>query len=1104
MPKTSRGPYPSARSTDFEDSVGGVKTRFRYKENGGGTARGERAKTRFQYKEVPSNTFGLSVDDILCLDDKSLNQVVGMKRLAPYRKTLDRLRPNYKALAAVKGEAADKFGKQRRQQNKKQGWQDKGGPRQGGQWWGGGEGGAAAGGAGAAAGAGPGSAADADAKPSRPHADAQAQGRGEDRKRKDRPAGEAQAGPGPGSAGERKGKDKSQAAAGAAAAAGGEHGGKGKGGAGAGRGERGPAHGQGHKEHKEHKERKEHKPLSPQAARLASFAVPTLKKDQYHGGGGGAGGGGKGAGGAGGVKRKRGGEAQQAQQEPPSDGPQLSRAQKKNMKRSTREQGRRGLSSGFVGGQVCLSVRDSAEGVLDEGGTAAIIEDLASEYERSKAFMEALYRSLQGGGGSPGHGPSAEPAAPDPLAALADDPAEGRPGSGSNHSQSRVVPDPGAPYDDASGRSFHSEPLPRLGGVLRPGSGRPSPGRHSPGALSPTPSPHGGFGGVRSSTPSRLSSETGHRASSGSRGGGGPLVSDGGGGGGVRPADGASSPQLPPAAASPSPAQRFGRRLLSLFGGVKAPAAATTTTKKKATRSHVPPASKRHTVNGALPAPPANGPGPTLDSQLQPQPAFLPVSLDGLSPELVAVLTAPPPKPSAARQRRSSLDFSAAPPSHLRASLDLERADPHGPSEARARQPQPKVRASLEICGRSGAPAAAAASAELMAAAAASGAAVVQAPASPGRCSSPAPGAPGFGRGSQWSQTGGAVGPSGGGAGAGAGAAQVASSAVPGPQPPLLAVASPTGGHLPPLRHGSGASAHAAAATVCGPSVAAASPTHERGGPLPSVSPSMARVAAVGDGSGATEARSRSSSHLPIATLGHLPGPDQAPARPQAQAQAQGPHSGKGWDVRRRSSGTGDPFLGEWRTAATAGPGSGPGASVAAAGGPMRAPPKGSLSDGPMAGLLMVGGHNSGGVSCSSSLGGGVGGAAAAGEAGGGLSCGLPALPAHGLHHQSPLPGHPLHHAHPAPAPPSFPHLSPTAHGFHQQSLPPGPPQGPPQASIPVPAARATDPEQLGPQKLWLQSSLFTSGVVGPHVAAPAADAGVAAVVSAGAAGGGH
>ncbi|KAG2501152.1 hypothetical protein HYH03_000967 [Edaphochlamys debaryana] len=307
---------------DYEDSVGGVKTRFRY-------------------KEVPSNTFGLSVDEILRLDDKSLNQVVGMKRLAPYREDLDRLRPNYKALAAVKGEAADKFGKQRRQQNKKQGWQDKAGPRQGGQWWGGGEGGAAAGGDGAAAGAGPGSAADADAKPSRPHADAPGQGKGEDRRRKDRPAGEAQAGPGPGSAGERKGKDKSQAAAAA-----GEHGGKGKGGAGAGRGERGPAHGQGHKEHKEHKERKEHKPLDPQAARLASFAVPTLKKDQYHGGGGGAGGGGKSAGGAGGVKRKRGGEAQQAQQTQQSDGPQLSRAQKKNMKRSAKRAEKKGKDSG--------------------------------------------------------------------------------------------------------------------------------------------------------------------------------------------------------------------------------------------------------------------------------------------------------------------------------------------------------------------------------------------------------------------------------------------------------------------------------------------------------------------------------------------------------------------------------------------------------------------------------------------------------------------------------------------------------------------------------------------------------------------------------------
>lgn len=56
---------------------------------------------------MPRNNFGLSVDDILRLDDKALNQVVGMKRLAPYREDTTKLRPNYKALEMIKGEAGE-------------------------------------------------------------------------------------------------------------------------------------------------------------------------------------------------------------------------------------------------------------------------------------------------------------------------------------------------------------------------------------------------------------------------------------------------------------------------------------------------------------------------------------------------------------------------------------------------------------------------------------------------------------------------------------------------------------------------------------------------------------------------------------------------------------------------------------------------------------------------------------------------------------------------------------------------------------------------------------------------------------------------------------
>jgi hypothetical protein len=56
---------------------------------------------------VPAETFGLSVEDILTLSDKELNQIIGMKKVAaPYRDDSKRLRPNYKALQRIKGEAA--------------------------------------------------------------------------------------------------------------------------------------------------------------------------------------------------------------------------------------------------------------------------------------------------------------------------------------------------------------------------------------------------------------------------------------------------------------------------------------------------------------------------------------------------------------------------------------------------------------------------------------------------------------------------------------------------------------------------------------------------------------------------------------------------------------------------------------------------------------------------------------------------------------------------------------------------------------------------------------------------------------------------------------
>ncbi|KAL4445294.1 hypothetical protein ABPG77_011119 [Micractinium sp. CCAP 211/92] len=84
---------------DYEDVVGGIPTRFRY-------------------KEVQPASFGLEVNDILAMDDKELNQVVGLKKLAPYREEHKRVRPNYGKLNELRKQREEQqggSGKQRRQ-----------------------------------------------------------------------------------------------------------------------------------------------------------------------------------------------------------------------------------------------------------------------------------------------------------------------------------------------------------------------------------------------------------------------------------------------------------------------------------------------------------------------------------------------------------------------------------------------------------------------------------------------------------------------------------------------------------------------------------------------------------------------------------------------------------------------------------------------------------------------------------------------------------------------------------------------------------------------------------------------------------------------------
>ncbi len=48
--------------------------------------------------QVPATTYGLNILEVLAAPEKELNQVVGMKKLAPYREDGGLVRPNYAKL----------------------------------------------------------------------------------------------------------------------------------------------------------------------------------------------------------------------------------------------------------------------------------------------------------------------------------------------------------------------------------------------------------------------------------------------------------------------------------------------------------------------------------------------------------------------------------------------------------------------------------------------------------------------------------------------------------------------------------------------------------------------------------------------------------------------------------------------------------------------------------------------------------------------------------------------------------------------------------------------------------------------------------------------
>ena len=68
-----------------------------------------------RYRCVPRAEYGLSTADILKLQDKELNQVIGLKRIAPYRPDEGLVRPNYGKLHELKALAKGAKGSKRRE-----------------------------------------------------------------------------------------------------------------------------------------------------------------------------------------------------------------------------------------------------------------------------------------------------------------------------------------------------------------------------------------------------------------------------------------------------------------------------------------------------------------------------------------------------------------------------------------------------------------------------------------------------------------------------------------------------------------------------------------------------------------------------------------------------------------------------------------------------------------------------------------------------------------------------------------------------------------------------------------------------------------------------